>query len=220
MDAEAIAKMDRIAEMEAMRAKNIIEHNSEIKRRPQKEWFATSKERLSSKEAAKEKKRMIEEKVGTGTHRMTRKKRRAQQAREDMLEGQEEARREMEESGKKSKNIFSEAAIKGSAKASRKKDAQREKELASMSVHDEDMKLEQKRKQKRKAAANDSLGDAGLFSDEKVAFAKKPKKEATSEPAKSRYVKIILSTKFLSFCADSYLGLFYRCDVQLRIPRI
>ncbi|EED95637.1 predicted protein, partial [Thalassiosira pseudonana CCMP1335] len=52
LDAEAVARIDRIAEMEAMRAQNIIEHSSEIKQRPQKEWFASSKERISVKEAA------------------------------------------------------------------------------------------------------------------------------------------------------------------------
>ena len=45
MDAEAVARLDRIAEMEAMRAKNIIEHSASIKQRPQKEWFASSKQK-------------------------------------------------------------------------------------------------------------------------------------------------------------------------------
>mmetsp|Transcript_27393 Transcript_27393/g.57678 ORF Transcript_27393/g.57678 Transcript_27393/m.57678 type:complete len:962 (-) Transcript_27393:1336-4221(-) len=189
MDAEAVARMDRIAEMEAMRAKNIIEHSDEIKNRPQKEWFASNKQKLSVKEAAAERKRLMEERAGTGKHRMSRKKRRAQEAREAMKEAEDDARREMEESGKKSKKVFSDAGMKGSAKALRKKEAQREKELAAMSVHDDDVKRERKVKQKRKASSNDSdaLGDGGLFSDEKVAFAKKPKKEATDEPAKSSY---------------------------------
>ena len=91
MDAEAVARLDRIAEMEAVRAKNIIEHSQTIKQRPQKEWFATPKQKMSVKEATAERKRMIEEKVGTGTHRMTRKKRRAQEARAMFQEAKEEA---------------------------------------------------------------------------------------------------------------------------------
>jgi hypothetical protein len=43
--------------------------------RPQKEWlFATPKERISVKVATAKRKKLVEEKVGTGTHRMTRKK--------------------------------------------------------------------------------------------------------------------------------------------------
>ncbi|KAL3761910.1 hypothetical protein ACHAW5_006139 [Stephanodiscus triporus] len=103
MDAETVARLDRIAEMEAVRVKNIIEHSDSIKSRPQKEWFATPKEKMSVKAATAERKRLMEEKVGTGTHRMTRKKRRAQEAREMFLEAKEEAAKKEEETGKKSK---------------------------------------------------------------------------------------------------------------------
>lgn len=188
MDAEAVAKMDRIAEMEAMRAQNIIEHNSEIKARPQKEWFASSKQKLSTKAAAAERKKEMEEMAGTGKHRMTRKKRRAQEVREAMREAQEEARQEMEESGKRSKNAFTDAAMKGSAKAVKRREAQREKELDSRSLYDEDVRKERKQKQKkRKAASSDALGDGGLFSEEKVSYAKKAKNGDVEKPRKSAY---------------------------------
>lgn len=205
LDAEAVARIDRIAEMEAMRAQNIIEHSSEIKQRPQKEWFASSKERISVKEAAAEKMRMIQEKAFNGTHRMSRKKRRAQEAHAMMREAQEEARNEGEESGKKSKKVFSDGSMKGSAKAAKRKEADRERELAARSLNDEDMRRERKLKQKRKTASSDALGDSGLFAEEKVAYAKKPKNEAAN-PVKSRYVRTcrylvsIFNFSYISLC--------------------
>lgn len=188
MDAEAVAKMDRIAEMEAMRVQNIIEHKNEIKSRPQKEWFASPKQKLSTKAAAAERKKEMEERAGTGKHRMTRKKRRAQEVREAMREAQEEARQEMEESGKKPKKAFTDAAMKGSAKAAKRKQAEQEKELQSRSLYDEDVRRERKKQQqKRKAANSDALGDSGLFSEEKVSYAKKAKISEAEKPAKSAY---------------------------------
>jgi len=198
MDAEAVARLDRITEMEAMRAANIINHSAEIKKRPQKEWFATSKQKLSVKEATKERKRLMEEKVGTGKHRMTRKKRRAQEARAMFLEAREEAAEMEEETGKKSKKVFTEGGIKGSARAAKKKEAQRDKELAARSLNDEDKRRERKRKQK-KAANLDAAGDAGLFSEERVSFAKKPKKDTAEAVVKSSY-------EFTEYNPDKKLG--------------
>lgn len=183
LDAEAVARMDRIAEMEAMRARNIIEHNEEIKKRPQKEWFASTKQRMSAKEAAAQKKHMIEEKAFTSTHRMSRKKRRAQEAHAAM----EVARNEAEESGTKSKKVLSDAAMKASAKAAKRKEMLLERALGERSIHDDDMRREQKFRQKnRKVMNSDALGDGGLFSEEQVSFSKKPKKESTEAPIKSR----------------------------------
>lgn len=187
MDAEAVARLDRIAEMEMMRAKNIIEHSDSIKARPQREWFASAKQKISVKEATAERKRSMEEKAGSGKHRMTRKKRRAQEARAMFLEAKEEAAATEEETGKKSKKVFTDAEIKGSARASKRKEVQRERELAARSLNDDDLRKERKRKQRQKAAASDAPGDGGLFSEERVAFAKKPRKEATEAPAKSSY---------------------------------
>ena len=105
-----------------------------------------------------------------------------------MREAQEEARQEMEESGKKSKNAFTDAAMKGSAKAVKRREAQREKELESRSLYDEDVRKERKQKQKkRKAASSDALGDGGLFSEEKVSYAKKAKNGDVEKPRKSAY---------------------------------
>jgi len=188
-DAEAVARLDRITEMEAMRARNIIEHNSSIKSRPQKEWFATPKERISLKEKTAEQKKLREEQAGTGTHRMTRKKRRAQEARADFLEAREEEAQMEEETGTKSRNTYVDDGGKSSAKAFRKKEALREQELAGRSLADDDDRKERKRRQRQlKAASSDAVGDSGLFSEERIAFAKKPKKEASSAPEKSSYV--------------------------------
>mmetsp|Transcript_21764 Transcript_21764/g.52623 ORF Transcript_21764/g.52623 Transcript_21764/m.52623 type:complete len:941 (+) Transcript_21764:72-2894(+) len=187
MDAEAVARLDRITEMEMMRVKNIIEHSDSIKARPQKEWFASAKEKISVKEATAERKRLMNEKAGTGTHRMTRKKRRAQEARAMFLEAREEEAAMEEETGKKSKKVFSESGQRQSARASKRKEAQQEREIAGRSLNDDDLRKERKKKQRQKAAASDAPGDGGLFSEERVAFAKKPKKESTEAPAKSSY---------------------------------
>ncbi|KAL7531356.1 hypothetical protein ACHAWF_003821 [Thalassiosira exigua] len=184
MDAEAVARLDRITEMEAIRAKNIIEHSEEIEKRPKREWFASAKQKISVKQASAERKRLMEEKVGTGKHRMTRKKRRAQEAREMLLEAKEESER----SGEKTKIVFTNAEIKGSARASKRNEARREKESASRSLNDEDVRKKRIQKQKQKAVASDAAGDGGLFSEEKVAFSKKSKEEEERAPAKSRYV--------------------------------
>ena len=50
-------------------------------------------------------------------------------------ETQEEAKQEMEDSGKKTKEAFTDAAMKGSAKEAKRKEAQREKELQSRSLY-------------------------------------------------------------------------------------
>ena len=209
MEAETVARLDRITEMEAVRVKNIIEHSDSIKSRPQKEWFATPKERLSVKAATAERKKLMEEKVGTGTHRMTRKKRRAQEAREMFLEAKEEEAEKEEETGKKSKKVFTEAQIKGSARATKRNEAQRENELAARSLNDDDKRSERKLKQKRKAANPDAAGDGGLFSEELVAHAKKPKKETTEAPAKSRYVNMCSSRRFLTCLFRAAPGLLF-----------
>ena len=188
MDAEKVARLDRIAEMEAVRVKNIIEHSDSIKSRPQKEWFATPKERMSVKAATAERKRIMEEKIGTGKHRMTRKKRRAQEAREMFNEARKEEAEREEDSGTKSKKTkaFTDGQIKGSARASKKERLQRDNELAERSVNDDDKRKERKLRQKRKTTNKDADGDGGLFSEEIIQNAKKPKNESSDAPVKSR----------------------------------
>lgn len=157
--AEAVAKMDRIAEMEANKVQNIIEHSDEIKNRPKREWFASESQKKKTKEAATEKARKIAEKVGTGTHRMTRKKRRAREAKM-ILEGNE--------------NDDEEVVIPSQKIVAREKKREAEekaREKYTKSVYDEDM--ERAKKKRKGVSSSDALGDSSLFSEEKVAFAKK-----------------------------------------------
>ncbi len=186
--AEAVAKMDRIAEMEANKAKNLIQHGADIEARPRREWFATNQQKLSAKEAAMEKQKMIAEKVGTGLHRMTRKKRRLREAKEELQAMQDEAYEEYEETGQKSKQIMTDNAITSYAKAHKRKQSDMERERDQRSLYDEDaaiIKRKEKKAKKRKGAfASDSLGDQGLFADELVVHGQKSKK---SKPAQSSY---------------------------------
>jgi ATP-dependent RNA helicase DDX27 len=205
LQAEEVAKMDRIAEMEATRAQNIIAHADEIHARPQREWFASKKQKETTKQTAAEKHQMMQDIAGTGTHRMSRKKRRAREAREASgANPQDDTAAGDGDDGKppkKSKTV-TERGIKAVARTQKKKKGLQEKELTGRSVHEEDRLLEQqqqKRKQqqqqsskiKRKGAfASDAAGDSSLFEDEKVAFSKKKtsKEEDKERPAPSRYV--------------------------------
>ena len=187
LDAEAVARLDRITEMEMMRAQNIIEHSDEIKSRPQKEWFATSKQKISIKEKTAERKRRLEEQTGTGTHRMSRKKRRLNEAREMAREMEQEEREA--ETGKPSKKVISATHQRSSAKAMKRKQDQQMRDSESRSVFDEDLRREMKKKQRKKVDSSDASGDQGLFSEEKVAYARRPKNESADEdrPVKSSY---------------------------------
>jgi len=193
MAAEAVAKMDRIAEMEAMKVENLIQHGSEIKSRPQREWFATKQQKLSTKEATALKQQQIAAKVGTGMHRMTRKKRRARDAKADLLEAQEEAKEEAAESGKQMKHVLTDVHQKMSVKAHRRELTERSNTKDQVSVRDEDEMVSRKKSAKKKenpskkrkgVFASDSLGDAHLFEEETITHTKKDDAEA---PAKSNY---------------------------------
>jgi ATP-dependent RNA helicase DDX27 len=179
--AEAVAKMDRLAEMEANKAQNIIEHSAEIKNRPKREWFASENQKQKTKEAATEKARLIAEKVGTGTHRMSRKKRRAREAKESFEkmnepEGDEGAERP-------AKKVPS---IKQVVRAKKREAEEKTLEKFTKSVYDED--TERAKKKRKGVSGSDALGDSSLFSEEKIAYAPKKKtKEGEDEPAKTSY---------------------------------
>merc|ERR1712127_486145 len=90
--------------------------------------------------------------------------------------------------------IMTERSIKAEARSLKKQEQQREKDLISRSIHDEDVarqaKLEKKLKKelKRKTAFTEhSLGDADLFDDERIAHAKKPKGEIERDTPQSHY---------------------------------
>lgn len=189
--AEAVARFDRIAEMEAIKAQNIITHWEEIQSRPQKEWFASTQQKQSAKEKAAEKQKLIAEKVGTGMHRMTRKKRRLRQAKEEMMEMEREAKEELNETGRRSKKVMTENAQKSSAKSHKKRLGEREKEREAMSLQEEGVELKRKKKEKEKkskkrkgAFASDALGDSELFDEAKITHSKKSHDE---KPVKSSF---------------------------------
>mmetsp|Transcript_27228 Transcript_27228/g.48128 ORF Transcript_27228/g.48128 Transcript_27228/m.48128 type:complete len:872 (+) Transcript_27228:74-2689(+) len=176
LQAEAVARLDRLAEMEATKAQNIIEHSDEIKSRPQRQWFTSEKGKKMTKEAAAEKARLIAEKVGTGTHRMTRKKRRTREAREMFESGGDE------DDGEAMPKLPS---IKKIAREHKREMSERDKSKSSKSIHDDD--IERVSKKRKGRAGVDALGDSSLFSEEKIAYAPKKKKTENDEQAKSAY---------------------------------
>jgi ATP-dependent RNA helicase DDX27 len=191
LSAEAVARMDRIANMEAMKAQNLIQHGDEIKARPNREWFTSKKETVSARERYLIKQEEIKEKIGTGMHRMTRKKRRMREAKQEQAAMQEEAMEQFEETGQRTKKVMTEGAVKSTAKAQKNSALEKEKERDSRSLHDEDTERKEKRKLKDKAAkkkkgafAIDALGDSGLFGDEIITHEAKPKK---AKVAKSQF---------------------------------
>jgi ATP-dependent RNA helicase DDX27 len=186
--AEAVARMDRLAEMEMKKAQNLILHNNEIKSRPQREWFTSEKDKLSAKERYLAKQEEIKEKIGTGMHRMTRKKRRMREAKNELASMEQEAIEQFEETGQKSKKIMTQNAIKSAAKAHKKQLQDREREWTSASVHDEDLKKKKKQndsgsKKRKGNFGTDALGDSGLFQDEMVTHEAKGKKKLTAKSA-------------------------------------
>jgi ATP-dependent RNA helicase DDX27 len=175
--AEAVAKLDRIAEMEANKVQNIIEHADEIKNRPKREWFASETQKKKTKEAALEKAQLIKDKIGTGTHRMTRKKRRKREA-EMMFANNSD------DEGDDGQNQM--PSIKQAARDHKREVEDKAHEKYSRSVHDDDMERA-KKKRKKGPSGSDALGDSSLFSEEQVAYAPKKKASDSEAPAKSAY---------------------------------
>jgi len=201
LQAEAVAKMDRLAEMEATRAQNIIEHSGEINSRPKKEWFATNKEKQDAKQKALDKKKMIEEKAGTGMHRMTRKKRRAREALEALNAPDEDDGGEYDDSEEPPEPAPA-VNVKKSARAQKREKEVKEQEKYGQSVHDYDMEKERQRKKKRGIVGKDAVGDGSLFDEERVSYSRKEKKpmgESSFAPAKSSY-------SFRGYDPDKKLG--------------
>lgn len=189
IQAEAIARMDRLAEMEVIKASNIIEHSDEIMARPQREWFASGKQRENAKTLAAEKQQMIADKIGTGTHRMTRKKRRAREAREDMAAGDEGNGGDGDDGdGERPPPMPSAKSV---ARTFKRKEEAMARETAGMSTHDYDVAAEKKAAKKKKKLRNltaaDASGDGSLFQDEAISHAKKPSKKEIPAPAKSKF---------------------------------
>jgi len=178
LQAEAVARMDRIAEMEVIKAQNIIEHADEIQARPQREWFASGKQKTMTKAAAAERKKEIEEKAGTGTHRMTRKKRRAR----EVLEAMQEVGSD-DEGSDSSPRKASKFNIKSEARKQKRMEEAKQQQAFGKSVHDFDMeeKSKSQKKKKKKPSSGEAAGDSSLFSEEKVTHAGKGNKRHGGE---------------------------------------
>jgi len=163
LQAEAVAKLDRIAEMEAVRAQNLLEHADEIKARPAREWFASKKQKKETKERAKE-----QSQAGTGTHRMNRKKRRARDALEALNEAMED-----EDNPLKPTNI----------KADVRKEKRR-KEEETQSNYEKTINEEALEREKAMPKRKGTTGDASLFAEEAVSYSTK---KASDAPVQSAY---------------------------------
>jgi hypothetical protein len=189
--AEKIAKLDRLAEMEAMRAENIVKHSDEIMSRPPREWLNSSsmkgkEEEDASKEQQQEPKSTTTVGV-SGSHRMSRKKRRAREAREALLSLKAQHEKVLSadaENGRlpaRQKKEMTENTIKVLAKAQKKSKKEKEEVINKRSIHDDGVIREENNQKKKKAKGvlrNDALGDSGLFDEEKVTFSNKNENKA------------------------------------------
>ena len=173
IQAEAVAKMDRIADIEALKAQNLIEHSGEIMSRPQRQWFASSKEKDEVKKASAEKAKT------SGLHRMTRKKRRAREAMQAFEDGSNSDDGE-------SRPSASAMSIKSAVRARKKEKSTNELARLNKSVYDMDI---ERAIVKKKVGVADSLGDSSIFSEEKIAYSTKQAKDDSAR-APSRYASV------------------------------
>jgi ATP-dependent RNA helicase DDX27 len=178
MQAETVAKLDRLADMEATKAENLISHSSEIMARPQREWFASSQQKKMTKEAMAERQAMIREKAGTGTHRMTRKKRRARDAKEALVAGDDDAS-ENERPPKDPEKVGT-----ATAKAAKRQEQKRKREVNAASKSGDIIPSEKSGggpKRKKAKASSDAVGDSSLFDEDKVVHSAKSSNKGSEE---------------------------------------
>jgi hypothetical protein len=194
LQAEAVARMDRLAEMEVSRAQNIIEHADEINARPAREWFVGNKQKETTKRAtAAERKQMYEDSAGTGTHRMNRKKRRAREAMEALNAPNDDGGDDgNDDEGKEKSRSSKIPSVKSAARAHKKKVEEEDRESRKRTLHDQDVYHEQqaekkKKKQKKAKTGKDARGDSSLFAEDEIFHAPKRQQEAKAPVAKSSY---------------------------------
>ena len=118
-EAEEVARVDRITEMEAERASNIIKHADEINARGPKVWFQSKAEKDATQKETLEKARSdrLISKMGDGKHRLTRKKKRRMELRAEQEQMKEEYRLEQLSSGNDQKKRLDENTMKATARA-------------------------------------------------------------------------------------------------------
>jgi ATP-dependent RNA helicase DDX27 len=177
MQAETVAKLDRLADMEATKAQNLIEHSSEIMARPQREWFASNKQKKLTKEAVAERQAMIREKAGTGIHRMTRKKRRARDAKEAITAGDDDGS-ETERVPKDPEKV-AQAAAKSAKRQEQKRKREVQASSKSGAIISEASAGGPKRKKRK--ASSDAVGDSSLFDEDKVVHSTKASNKSSEE---------------------------------------
>lgn len=174
LQAEAIARLDRLADMEAAKAQNLIQHSSEIQSRPPREWFTSNKQKQLTKEAMAEKHQMIVDKIGKGNHRMTRKKRRKREALNVVPE--------LDEDGNDIFRPDHQTLMKTSARAAKRRIQELEREAYGKSISEKSndgAKKEHQKKKIKKADAN-AVGDSSLFNEDNVIHAKRKKHKEES----------------------------------------
>jgi ATP-dependent RNA helicase DDX27 len=207
MEAEVVAKMDRLAEMEVTKAQNLIEHADEIAHRPAKEWFATPADKRNTKQALVDKMKLIAEKAGTGVHRMTRKKRRAREVAEAMADGDDDYNEgggsDSNEPKKKSSKKLTPLQIKSEVRKEKRQLIEKKHELANKSIRDLDSEQAAKLKKKRKSSSS-AAGDGSLFDDEKVSYAGKQNIQKGAKLPEATVAKS--SYKFVGHDPDKKLG--------------
>lgn len=152
--AEAVARMDRLAEMEAAKAQNIIENSAEILAQPKRQWFASRVKRNRPEAAASN------DKGGGGEHRMTRKKRRARDA------------LAFHAAGVESTEFESTATMCSKRDAKLQKRSKEKRELGSQEIS-----ASSGRRKSSKAPRN--TGESSLFADESIAWTGKPNGKGT-----------------------------------------
>jgi len=195
LSAEVVAKIDRIAEIEALRAKNIIEHFDEIQSKPAREWHLSKDIRNETKvpthhDVSSKSNHMSE--AGTGTHRMTRKKRRMNELRKRMASENASNKEEDNDEGTsnvihRQSKLMSETSIKASARAQKRDFLEKLQSKEEMSIYEESK--EKQRKHKKSKGERDSLGSGGLFQDELITHKQKArttsndKKETNAVPS-------------------------------------
>jgi len=184
MKAEAVARIDRLADMEISRIENTVKYKDDIESRPRRQWFVgknAQAEREAEREAREQER--VERLNNKPKQEETRKRRRAREAREMGERDREEMRREREESGKDPNSMYD---ANKSVKAIKRNQVVKEKQSwgtgTSLSEHDYQLKLKKKATEKKQRKfAEDSLGDSSLFAEEKIAHAvKNPDQPAVS----------------------------------------
>jgi hypothetical protein len=183
--------MDRITEIEALRAKNIIEHYNDIQSKPAREWHIRKDSKNDTQvqgPSPKLKKHENLSEAGTGTHRMTRKKRRMNELRQHMASEKSTQEHDDNDEAGESKpkprqpKLMTDTSIKASARAQKREYLEKMHSKEEKSIYEENAEKQSKKKSK---VERDSLGSGGLFHEEIIVHERKDNatKEQTAAPS-------------------------------------